>query len=298
MPAPSQEYTISNIVDNFIMSRRVSGVSSNTIRYYRDELKLLIRFAPDLEMDDLTPEIIRQFLEDLGKRRNQGGVHSVYRSVKALCNFWQVETDGEWDNPIAKVKVKPPRNHPLPGVPVADIQAMIDHCRTEMGQRDQTMLRMLLDTGARAFEFMALDIQDVDLVTGAVKIQRGKGDKERTVYIGKTCRRELRRYFRKRTKLNPSAPLWLTDEGERLTKRGLMSVVERRAIDAGVPVPGLHDFRRAFALNMWRNGVDILALSRLMGHSTIEVTKRYIADFEGDLREAHQKGSPVDNAGL
>ena len=49
---------------------------------------------------------------------------------------------------------------------------------------------------------------------------------------------------------------------------------------------------------MWRNGVDILALSRLMGHTDIATTKRYIADFDSDLSEAHAKGSPVDNAGL
>ena len=49
---------------------------------------------------------------------------------------------------------------------------------------------------------------------------------------------------------------------------------------------------------MWRNGVDILTISRLMGHSTISLTQRYIANFEDDLRRGHAKGSPVDHANL
>lgn len=49
---------------------------------------------------------------------------------------------------------------------------------------------------------------------------------------------------------------------------------------------------------MWRNGVDLLTISRLMGHSTIDQTRRYIAPFDDDLRLGHAKGSPVDHADL
>ena len=57
-----------------------------------------------------------------------------------------------------------------------------------------------------------------------------------------------------------------------------------------------HDFRRAFALNCLRNGMDLMTLARLMGHTTIKVLKRYVALTDVDLRNAHEKASPVDNA--
>lgn len=301
MDASSVTYTIKNAVRNFIIDRRVRGCSANTIRYYTDELTLLTKWL-DAEgvsdMGEVDADLLREFFLDLGQRRNKGGVHSVFRSVKAFFNWWVEEEGEDTPNPILKVKVAAPKTRALPGVPISDIQRMIEACTGPMAKRDQTMLRVLLDTGARAFEFVALNLGDVDLTTGAVRIQRGKGDKERTVFIGQTCRRELRRYVRTRTGLNPSAPLWPTDEGDRLSIRGLRAVVQRRSEAAGVSMPGLHDFRRAFALNMWRNGVDLLTISRLMGHSSLEVTRRYIAQFEQDLKAGHALGSPVDRASL
>jgi site-specific recombinase XerD len=70
---------------------------------------------------------------------------------------------------------------------------------------------------------------------------------------------------------------WLTDEGERLTYWGLNEVIRRRAKAAKVQKPGLHDFRRAFALNFLRNGGDIFTLQRLLGHADLQVLRRYLA---------------------
>jgi integrase/recombinase XerD len=213
-------------------------------------------------------------------------------------NWVEIEEDGEYKNPIHKVKISAQKPKPLPGIPISDIQKLINACHGDNEQRDKTILRCLLDTGARGFEFVALNLADLDLTTGAIIIEHGKGDKERTVYIGASSRRSLKRYLRGRSFLNLSTPVWLTDEGERLKKKGLYEIVSRRADDAKIKTPGLHDFRRAFALNMWRSGADLLAISRLMGHSSTTVTQRYIAQFDADLRQQHAKGSPVDNADL
>jgi integrase/recombinase XerD len=59
--------------------------------------------------------------------------------------------------------------------------------------------------------------------------------------------------------------------------------------------PKLHAFRRAFALNMLRNGVDIFVLQRLMGHADLQVLRRYLAQNDQDNQLAHMRGGPVDN---
>jgi site-specific recombinase XerD len=306
MTEPDLRYTtseilISDIIANFIIDRRARGLSPNTIRYYRDELGIFDKWAHEHGIDqigEVSSDILRLFFTDLADRRNKGGTHSVFRSVKACLNWFEIEEDGEYANPIRRFHVPAQKPRALPGISVGDIQRLIDSCRGDLELRDKTILRCLLDTGARAFEFVALSMGDVDLATGTVKIQRGKGDKERAVFLGANSRRSVKRYLRGRSFLNPSAPIWLNDEGDRLTKRGLRSMVERRSEKAGIRTPGLHDFRRAFALNMWRAGIDLLAISRLMGHSSTVVTQRYIAHFDSDLRDQHAKGSPVDNADL
>ena len=166
--------------------------------------------------------------------------------------------------------------------------------RTFTGDRDRAAMLALLDTGARASEFTALDVGDVNQGTGAVLIRHGKGDKSRVTFLGAKARRELARYLRRRGEQSPSAPLWATKTGARLTYHGLRSVVQRRARAAGVRAPGLHDFRRAFALLALRGGVDLVSLQRLMGHSGLDVLRRYLAQTEADLRAAHAKGAPVD----
>lgn len=59
-------------------------------------------------------------------------------------------------------------------------------------------------------------------------------------------------------------------------------------------IPTPHDFRRTFALIMLRNGVDIFALQKLMGHSDLQVLRRYLAQTDEDIHTAHMRGSPVD----
>jgi site-specific recombinase XerD len=115
------------------------------------------------------------------------------------------------------------------------------------------------------------------------------------VFFGAKSRRELLRYLRHRKGAGPMTPLWATRSGKRLSYAGLRDIMRRRARKAGVAVPTLHSFRRAFALYALRNGADIYSLQRLMGHSDLTVLRRYLKQTEADLQEAHRRAGPVDN---
>jgi len=82
---------------------------------------------------------------------------------------------------------------------------------------------------------------------------------------------------------------------ERLGYDGLRGILTRRAQEAGVEEPALHDFRRAFALSMLRNGTDVFTLAKLMGHEGITVLQRYLKQTNLDTEEAHRRAGPVDN---
>jgi site-specific recombinase XerD len=139
-----------------------------------------------------------------------------------------------------------------------------------------------------------MNVKDVDLNSGAVMIRYGKGGKTRMVFIGHTTRRAMRAYLRQRHDSCPA--LFVSKDEERLTYDGLRQLLERRAKRAKLSTkPELHGFRRAFALNMLRSGVDIFVLQRLMGHSDLQVLRRYLAQNDEDNQLAHMRGSPVDN---
>ena len=89
--------------------------------------------------------------------------------------------------------------------------------------------------------------------------------------------------------------LWVTNNGgTRLAVNSLRQVLARHAELAGVPMASAHDFRRAFALALLRAHVDIFSIQKLMGHADLEVLRRYLALIDDDIREAHERGSPVD----
>jgi len=285
-------------VGDFLIDRQARGLSPRTVEFYSDELRYLRSFLQTLNIHDtssVTPTHLRQYLLHLGSTRNPGGLHAAYRAMRAFFRWWQAETEAK-SNPVSKVRAPRVAEQQLEPTPLPDLKAMLATCqrRTFTGDRDRALLLCLLDTGCRAGELVALNIGDVDLHDGAVFVRGGKGGKSRTTFVGGKSRRELTRYLRQR-QASPSAPLWITVSGTRLTYAGLRHIVRRRAERAGVPVPSLHSFRRAFALYALRNGADICSLQRLMGHSDLTVLRRYLKQTEADLQEAHRRAGPVDN---
>lgn len=280
-------------VQFFLVDRASRGRSDHTIRFYQVELRLFTQFLGNLAPGDLTPGLLREYFLKLGKTRSKGGVHASYRAVKAFLNWYAEEYDLP-SNPITKVKLALPKQDPLPGVPLDRVQRIIDHCTGPNRLRDRAILWFLVDSGVRKHEFTSLKVEDVDLMTGAVEVKQGKGDKPRTTFIGGKTRRELTRYLRTRGDLNPWDPLFATESGESLADAGLRQIIRRRSEDAGVECPGIHDFRRTFALESLRNGCDIFSLMRMMGHSSPAVLYRYLALVTGDIAQAHRGSSPVD----
>lgn len=289
--------SIANIANGFLIDAQSRGLSPHTLRDYSNEINAFLKWADSqgiVMLDELTTDVIRKYLLSLQERRNPGGQFAGYRVIRTLTYWWERETDDDYRSPIRKVKPPKVNQQPLPGVKPDAIQALLDACLGDNQIRDRTIILFLADTGVRASEFCDLTMADIDLMSGAAIIRKGKGGKHRVVYIGQRSRRELRKYLKHRTRMEQDAPLFATQEEGKLTYSGLRQIIRRRAAQAGIDEPGLHDFRRFFALNMLRNGADLISLSRLMGHSGISVLQRYLAQVEDDLQLVHLRASPVD----
>ena len=174
------------------------------------------------------------------------------------------------------------------------VNAILDTCKGKgfTNIRDKAVILFLLDTGLRASEVVNLNVDDVDPIRGAVLIRQGKGRKPRTVFIGKRTRKAVRVYMA--VHMNSQA-LFTNDEGERLPYTGLATMVRRRSARAGVAQPSLHSFRRYFALQCLRNGMDIFVLQRLMGHADLQILRRYLNQTDTDLQKGHAAYGPVDS---
>ncbi len=298
-PATVQVSTLSQEIVAFLTDRQARGLSKRTVEFYRQELAGLRAYLEAQDIDDvlsLTADHLHAYLAQLARRRNAGGVHASYRAVKTFLRWFQVESDplGGWANPIARVRaprLAVRRGDPLP---VKDFLAMLATCdRSFAGDRDRAIQLALLDTGCRAAEFLALDVGDVDLDRGTT-IVRGAG-RSRIVFLGSQARRWLRAYLAHRPNASPGAPLWVTQQDARLTYAGLRRIIGQRARRAGVPVPSLRSFRRAFALLSLRGGMSVLCLQRLMGYSSLSGLRCHWIQSQEDLRRGHEQAGPVDS---
>ena len=160
----------------------------------------------------------------------------------------------------------------------------------------------MLDTGLRVNELINLMMDNVWLEEGLIKVL-GKGNKERLVPIGKQIRKLLWRYIT-RYRPEPARPnlnnLFLNRDGRPLTKNRVDSLMKRYGKMAGLT--GIrcspHTLRHTFAINYLRNEGDVFSLQKILGHSSLEMTRRYCELANVDVKKVHATASPVDNLKL
>ncbi len=285
-------------IEAFLVDRKAQNLSKTTLYFYQKKLQLLKRFAQRegiSTMAGLTADALRRYLLWLEEtHHNAGGVHGCYRTLKTFLLWYEDENEPEgWKNPIHKIKAPKLSKETLAPVELDVVTAMLEACPDNyLGVRDKALLLLLLDTGARASEVCGMDAADFDRVDGGIVIRHGKGGKTRTVFLGKRARRAVRAYLRIRSDAQPA--LFVSRRGERLTYFALEQSIERAARRAGVEKPTPHMFRRAFALNCLRAGMDVYSLKELMGHEDLQVLQRYLKLTKADVEAAHRQFAPVD----
>ncbi|HRA65155.1 MAG TPA: tyrosine-type recombinase/integrase [Caldilinea sp.] len=233
---------------------------------------------------------VRDTPTERGEPRAPASVTAVLNGLKGVAKAaWRRNTlsTDTWE----RIRdVKPPRGSRLPaGRDIAPIEravlisAAVADDRVA-GMRDSAILAMLMATGIRRAELVALALEDIDLTTGKIKII-GKGDKERTSYVADEAMDALRDWLGVRGQ--EDGPLFcpITKSGNlqrdrHMSATALHYIISRRTAAAGLNKITPHDFRRTLAGDLLDSNVDISTVSELLGHADPKTTKRY--DRRGD----------------
>lgn len=245
----------------------------------------------------------QRFLDHPGRKPIKGGlsvfsIASRLRSVKRLFN-WLTEEGALTENPAKRLKLpKLPQKEPK-SVSVQAFEQLLAATAGDsvIKRRDRALLLLLADTGCRVGGLVHLRVQDVDLARQLALVTE-KGEKIRSVFFMPLTADALRRWLEVRPVV---AGDWLfVNLGARqtwpqLTEDAVGEALRRLKQVAGVTEPVTpHRFRHGFAREYLRSGGDLATLSRILGHSSVEVTARYYAVFTpSELQEFHGKHSPV-----
>lgn len=290
--------SIRETISQYYLFHKTNGHSQETLRYYEYHLGRIAEWLEGINITDIseiTVQVLRDYFTQYQKGHTRNGANVQYRAVKAYLRWVWDEYDLEYKNPIEKIRVAADPVVPIKGVDPADIEKLFESAkRSDYPERDCALLAVLLDTGIRKSSFINIRKEDVNTVNGTIYIRHCKNHKPMTVYLGKTARKHIRNYLKTIPFVPSDDYFWVTEYGDPLSMNGMREVLRRMCNRAGIPEYSAHDFRRYFALQSYRNGADIYAVSELLGHSGIEVTKRYLAINDDDRRLVHARTSPLD----
>lgn len=293
----AHESALQQALEIWLESLTAKGCSPNTITCYRYYLQPFIDFLAHCgvkDLDEVKPQHIRRWLI---YRRQQGlSEKTVHNSFTFSAVFWRwcVRERLTENNPFAtleKPKVPPKLK---PALTPEQVEQILNACEGKhwLHLRDRALVLLLLDTGLRIHEAHRLTVADAKQNCLLI---RGKGGKQRVVFLSHEVRLAITRYLKACPRhLAESSPLWQGEKGA-LTLDGLKNAIKAIGRRAGITPLGAHAFRRTFATWSLRNGIDLEHLRQLMGHSDYSVLRQYLALVEADLKQAHAQHSPLRN---
>ena len=228
-------------------------------------------------VENLTRDHVEAFLADQLARLKPSSARSRYASIRQF--FRWLKDEGEiQESPMANMHPPAVPEQPVPILTEDELKALLKAAGKDTsyyGRRDEAILRIFIDTGARLAEVAGLGIDDLNLDMGTVALL-GKGRRVRHAPIGNKTVRAIDRYLRVRARhqdaIHPA--LWLGRSGP-MTAYGLMEVVQRRAAQAGIGHVHVHQLRHSAAHFLRLAGADDDSVMRLMGWRDRAMLHRY-----------------------
>jgi site-specific recombinase XerD len=298
--------TLDRLIEGFLLSCKVENKSPATISYYKNMLDKFQWFLNKFGIETIDASTIRNFLGYVKYTENRWDssnaranrlvslttVKSYYVGLSALFN-WAMREELIDTNPVATVK-KP--KLPLKTVKGLESEVLHKLLGSINGKglsdlRNKAIFLIFLDTGLRLSELANLTMSDIDIKRGIIKTV-GKGNKERFVRIGIKTQKALWNYLAHRP-VNTDY-VWLGKGNRKMATDSIAQMIRNLGKKNGMRLSP-HKLRHSFAISFLRNGANPFELQIALGHTTLEMTRRYTQALGfDDVFKRHVMASPVD----
>lgn len=278
-------------------------LSDNTLQSYKRDLVAYARYLHYEQKKHAFNEVIREhILLYLDSLRSVGkSSKTISRQISSIRSFHQFLLREKVCDQDPTVHLEmPKKEQSLPKVlSIEEIDALLSTPSTEkpQGVRDIAILEMMYGSGMRISELIELNLEDVHLTMGFVRVF-GKGGKERIIPLGRSALETCAEYLEQaRPQLLGNAPkndaFFITQRGKRFTRQGCWKIIKGYAETAGIPkeiTP--HVLRHSFATHLIENGADLRAVQELLGHADISTTQIYTHVSKTRLSEVYKQFHP------
>lgn len=290
--------TLQNVLDEFLLQKRLDGLSDPSVISYSNNLKLFVCFVgPELSIGALHFDLVASYILDLrGRSLSKATISSYVRDLKIFLK-WISET---YTLPFNYTRIKVPKS-PKKNVKMYtpdEIQLVFSLCSAEnewLTARNRAILAFFYDSGLRQCEIVSMERENINFSMCVVKVT-GKGAKDRTVSMGKTTAALLSDYLR----ICPfeSDMVFVGRHGNPMSKNAIKKFMHKLRTQLPFSLSS-HRLRHNFGTNFCIDHIrqtgssQVYDLSILMGHESIETTKRY-EHFAHELIAAENSISHLD----
>lgn len=280
------------------------GRSTYTSENYALYLNRFIVFTDDITVDKITLETIRKYRLWLNRYKNEQGLGlskiTQFYHLVALRGFLDYLSKRDISS-LSPNKIELPKisRKQVTFLDFHEIQRMLEVIKNdeEPGLRDRAIIELLFSSGLRVSELINLNKDNININRREFTV-RGKGQKDRPVFISETAAFHTNNYLKKRQDNLP--PLFLSysrnikpsNSGDyrRLTARSVQRIINKYAKLAGITKHvSPHTMRHSFATDLLMNGADIRSVQAMLGHSNISTTQVYTHVTDQHLKEIHDK---------
>ena len=312
--------TLEKAIEQYLLILATEGKSPRYIAWLKERLGYFTNFIHKTRgeiytLQDLTIEDGREFIRELMERdvkyrdhpliKPRSGklsiqyIHGCGRSVRSFSS-WATEEGYLEDNLMCRLKLPAlPKTLPEP-LSEEEIRRVLGICldHTLVRLRNFAIMMLFLDTGLRLSELVNLRLSKIDFAIGEMTIL-GKGNKERKVPVGSQTKRALIEYLSKE-RPEPENPLdedtvFLNSDRRPITQNVVEKVFERVKKAAGLPKFHPHICRHTFSVRYLINGGDVFSLQKILGHSSLDMTRHYVNLANSDVEKSMKSFSSAEN---
>jgi len=282
--------------------RVTKNLSKNTILSYENDISDYLGFLEKNyhvnRPDQVEKQHVLNYLAHL--KRAEMSPKSISRKISSIKSFHQyLRSEKLVDENIVETVPLPKTAKRLPVVlNIEEIEALLEASLGDgsmLDCRNRAMIELAYGSGLRVSELIGLNIADLHLNMGFVKIL-GKGSKERIVPLGENAVIALRKYLTDaRPLIHPVQKeiLFVNKDGNRISRVGFYKIIQTLALKARIDKAiSPHTLRHSFATHLLENGADLRAVQELLGHEDIMTTENYTHISQRHLQEAYEAAHP------
>ena len=285
------EITLQEAFDIFIQEKEANGLSASTLRNYNLSWRIFTEYVDLSYPTEISDGVIYKWINHMRKAEiSPSSINHYIRDVRSVLN-WMAKREY-----CEKIEIKEGRHQEEQPkfYKDEDIEKLLEKPRPKdsfVEWRTWAIVNTILATGARAQTICDMRIDDVDFQKKEIALSHTKNKKAQNVPLSKSLETCLREYMRK---FSISSYLFPNIGDEQLTTNGLRLAYNRYCANREVEQTNIHGLRHSFARSWIKNGGSAFALQKILGHSNISMTNKYVKLYADDLKDDYEDFSALD----